>query len=447
MSVRHLAGMALDAPHFLQRQARTHGAITPLRLGRGSTVLITDPDTSRAILVDERAFGKGLGSANPEIEGKSPLRLVLGNGLLTSQGEHHRRQRRLIQPAFHRERIATYADVMVEEAATMLDEWRDGEVRNVHADFAETTLRVLTRTVFDVDLSRDDASTVRRAMAETMRGPGANVVLVAFMRRFAARALDARREAMAGIDEMIQRFIDQRRASGCGRDVLSWLLEARDDDAGHMSDSDVRDEVLTLLLAGHETSTNALSWAFYLLSRHPEVAAALHREVDALGRPVRADDLATLHLTRAIVDESMRLYPPAWVLVRHTPVPVRLLDYDVPAHTTILLSPFVTHRDPKNWRDAAVFDPTRWLTGPEASYSPTPQTRYAFFPFGGGPRMCIGNSFAVMEIALVLATVAQSWELERPTKRPVGMVPRVTLRPRGGMPMVVRQRVGRSGSG
>src|SRR5215468_3373984 len=165
MSVRHLAGMALDAPRFLQRQARTHGAVAPLRLGRGSTVLITDPDTSRAILVDEHSYGKGLGSENPEVEGKSPLRLVLGNGLLTSQGEHHRRQRRLIQPAFHRERIATYADVMVEEATTMLDGWHDGEVRDVHADFAETTLRVLTRTVFDLDLSREDAATVRRAMA------------------------------------------------------------------------------------------------------------------------------------------------------------------------------------------------------------------------------------------------------------------------------------------
>ena len=440
MSVRHLAGMAFDAPHFLERQARAGNGITPLRLGRGSTVLVTDPETARAILVDERAYGKGPGSTNPQVEGQSPLRQVLGNGLLTSQGEHHKRQRRLIQPAFHRERIASYADAMVAETLATLSMWRDGEVRDVHADFAETTLRVLTRTVFDVDLAAADAATVRHAMALSNRGPGANVVLVAFMRRFAKHALAARRETLTGINSMITRFIEQRRAEGSGRDVLSWLLEARDDAAGQMTDRDVRDEILTLLLAGHETSTNALSWSFYLLAQHPDVVAELHREVDALGRPPTAEDLSKLHLTRAIVDESMRLYPPAWIMVRHTPTAVRLLDHDVPAHTTILLSPYITHRDPAHWRDATVFDPGRWLTGPDGAYNPTPPTRHAFFPFGGGPRMCIGNTFALMEIALVLATVAQSWDLERATSRPVRMLPRVTLRPRGGMIMRVRAR-------
>jgi cytochrome P450 len=435
--------MAFDAPHFLQRQARRHGGVAPLRLGRGSTVLITDPEIARSILVDERAYQKGPGSTDPRIEGKSPLRQVLGNGLLTSKGEHHKRQRRLIQPAFHRERIAAYADAMVAETLVMLAGWRSGEIRDVHADFAETTLRVLTRTVFDVGLSGADAATVRHAMSVSNRGLGANVVLVVFMRRFARKALQARREAMAGIDEMIVRFIAARRADpGNGQDVLSWLLEARDDDAGQMTDRDVRDEVLTLLLAGHETSTNALSWAFYLLAQHPAVVASLRRELtQVLGdRPPTVDDLPHLHLTRAIVDESMRLYPPAWVLVRHTPTPVRLRDYDVPAHSTILLSPYVTHRDPAYWRDAGTFDPGRWLTGRDGSYSATPQTRHAFFPFGGGPRMCIGNTFAQMEVALVLATVAQSWDLERPTRRPVRMLPRVTLRPRGGMPMRVHAR-------
>jgi pentalenene oxygenase len=235
--------------------------------------------------------------------GDTPLRAVLGNGLLTSRGEHHKRQRRLIQPAFHHARIASYASVMADEAAAMTATWRDGKTVDLHAAFAATTLRVLTRTVFDVEVTGADAAMVRNAVNATMRGPGANIILVSFAKRFGGRALAARRAALGGIDAMITTLIADRRGSDVDRhDVLSWLLEARDDvDGGGMTDQDVRDEVLTLLLAGHETSTNALSWAYHLLGERPDVADALHAEVDAVldgGRLPTVDDLPKLSFTR-----------------------------------------------------------------------------------------------------------------------------------------------------
>jgi cytochrome P450 len=442
---RQLAAMALDAPRFFQRTAAEHGHLVRLRLGRGPLVLLTDPDATRAVLVDEHAFPKGMGRGVAGGEpGDTPLRAVLGNGLLTSRGEHHRRQRRLIQPAFHHRRIASYADVMVAEAAAMTAEWTDGATVDLHGAFAAATLRVLTRTVFDVEVTGDDAAMIRKAVNDTMRGPGANVILVSFARRLGGRALAARREALADIELVINRLVADRRASSDDRqDVLSWLLAAREDDGGGMTEQDIRDEVLTLLLAGHETSTNALSWAYHLLAEHTEVAAALHAELDdvlADGRPPTAEDLTKLHYTRAVVDESMRLYPPAWMMVRHTRDRARLAGHDIEAGTTILLSPFVVHRDPHWWRDATTFDPTRWLTGPTGEYQAAPQTRNAYFPFGGGPRMCIGNTFALMEIALVLAQTSRHWEMTPKPGHRVGMTPRVTLRPRGGMPMVVHAR-------
>ena len=470
---RQLASMAVDAPRFLQRTAARHGHVVQLKLGRGPVILLTDPDATRAVLVDERSFPKGMGRGVAGGEpGDTPLRAVLGNGLLTSRGEHHRRQRRLIQPAFHHRRIASYADVMVAEAAAMTADWSDGATVDLHGAFAAATLRVLTRTVFDVEVSGDDATMIKKAVNATMRGPGANVILVSFMRRLGGHALAARREALADIDSMINRLVAERRASADDRqDVLSWLLAAREDDTGRvnvdaadggltgdppgavagaagggaagMTEQDVRDEVLTLLLAGHETSTNALSWAYHLLAEHPDVAAALHAELDAVlgdGRAPTAEDVPKLNYTRAVVDESMRLYPPAWMMVRHARDHARLADHEIEAGTTILLSPFIVHRDPHWWRDATIFDPARWLTGPGGEYQATPQTRNAYFPFGGGPRMCIGNSFALMEIALVLAQTSRHWEMTPKPGHRVGMTPRVTLRPRGGMPMVVHAR-------
>ncbi len=439
----HLYGMARHAPIFLDRVARRHGPIVRLRLGRGTVVLVTDPATTRSILVDERAFPKGPGRGMAGGgTGESPLKAVLGNGLLTSKGEHHKQQRRLIQPAFHHERIASYGDVMAAESASMLSGWRADQDVDVHAAFAEATLRILTRTIFSSVLSDEETATVRDAMRATMRGPGANVIMIAASKRFGARAMESRRAAMSGINALIARLIETRRG-GDGNDVLSWLLSARDDETGHgMSDQDVRDELLTLLLAGHETSTNALSWAYYLLARDPAALAKLHAELDDVlgGRLPTARDLARLHYTRAVADEAMRLYPPAWILLRHTAAEAALAGYAVPAGATILMSPYVTHRDPEIWTEADAFRPERWLTGPDGAYQPQPPTRHAYFPFGGGPRMCIGNTFALMEIAMVLATTSSRWELSRPDARTVRMMPRVTLRPRGGMAMTVRPR-------
>jgi cytochrome P450 len=371
-------------------------------------------------------------------------RPLLGNGLLTSEGELHRRQRRLIQPAFHSAQIRAYAGVMAEEAGRLStgSDWVDGAVRDVAADMAAVTLRIVGRTLFTADLG-GDASTVTEAATElitlhqrSLSGWGRLVGRLPLPSRRRARA------AAADLDQVVQRVVTESRAAAAdGGSVLAMLLSARDEDGEPMPDRQVRDEVMTLLLAGHETTANALTWTWLLLDRHPEAAARLHAEVDALPGAPTADDVAALAWTNAVLAESMRLYPPAWATGRRMLEDVTLAGWPVPAGSLVTAVQWLTHRDPRWWSDPLDFRPQRWLT-PDGRYdeSAPGQPRGAYFPFGMGTRVCIGGGFARTEAVMVLATLARDWV---PALVPGHVVkPRTAtiLRPDGGLPMVLHRR-------
>ncbi len=370
-------------------------------------------------------------------------RPLLGDGLLTSEGELHRRQRRLIQPAFHHTQIAGYARVMAEEAARLADrDWVDGATRDVAADMAAVTLRIVGRTLFTTDLS-SDATAVTEAATRLIH---LHARSLSVSRRLLGKLpLPGRKAAAAAteeLDRVVQRMVTESRAGGgAGDSVLAMLLAARDEDGEPMSDRLVRDEVMTLLLAGHETTANALTWTWLLLDQHPEAAARLHAEVDALPGPPTADDLAALPWTNAVLAESMRVYPPAWASGRRVLADVTLGDWTLPAGSLASAVQWLTHRDPRWWPEPERFRPERWLDA-EGAYDETApgQPRGAYFPFGMGTRVCIGGSFARTEAALVLATLAREWAPALVPGRVVKPLPATILRPRGGLPMVLHRR-------
>jgi cytochrome P450 len=383
-----------------------------------------------------RSTGKGRST-----EKSRPL---LGDGLLTSSGDLHRRQRRLIQPAFHAAQIRGYARVMAEEAIRLpaTGDWADGATRDVAADMAAVTLRIVGRTLFTTDLSAD-ASTVTDAATTLihlhLRSLSTRRQLIGRLPLPGRRAWDT---AVADLDRVVQRMVTESRESGAGGDsVLAMLLAARDSDGTPMPDRQVRDEVMTLLLAGHETTANALTWTWLLLDQHPEAAARLHAEVDALPGPPTVDDLAALPWTNAVLAESMRVYPPAWASGRRILADVTLGGWTLPAGSLASAVQWITHRDPRWWPDPEQFRPARWLT-PEGTYDENApgQPRGAYFPFGMGNRVCIGASFARTEAAMVLASLAREWAPTLVAGHEVRPLPATILRPRGGLPMVLHRR-------
>jgi cytochrome P450 len=417
---------------FLQRAAG-HGDVTHFRIARDHAYLVATPELVREL------FGP-LGRAGRKGRGLEQTRLLLGQGLLTSEGELHRRQRRLIQPAFHAGRVEAYSASMRTAAAELPARagWRDGEVRDVAADMAALTLRIVGQTLFDADLT-DDSTAVSGALAEllgrfqrTMLPGGALLNRVPLP---STRRLNA---AIATLDEVVFRLIDEARRSGeDDGTVLAMLLAARDEHGDPMPDRQVRDEVLTLMLAGHETTANALAWTWLLLDENPAAAARLHAELDAA--PSDAGP-SRLPWTRAVVAESMRLYPPAWVVGRRMVTDVELAGWAVPAGSLVLASQWITHRDPRWWAEAAAFRPERWI-GPDGYDDAAPgQPRGAYFPFGMGRRVCIGESFAWTEAVLALAALARDWAPALVPGHPVELRPAVTLRPRYGLRMTLHRR-------
>jgi cytochrome P450 len=402
--------------------------------------VVSDPAAIQEALTTASVYAKGVPTPDdPTGPGVQPLAELLGNGLLTSAGELHRHQRRLLQPLFHRERISEYAAAFAELAAP--DDWDDGQQRDLHHDMVEITLAVIARTVFDVDLDTQVATTIRRTLELDLSpnpgiGPGARIA--ARLRLPAARRVEAGRRELRGV---VQQLIADRRRTGTGgRDVLSLLLDARDADTGEaMSDDQIADEALTLLLAGHETTANALSWALSLLARHPEAQARLHAELDDVltpGRRVGLDDVPRLVWTAAVVNEAMRLYPPAWMMARRLLEDRTVCGYSLAAGSLLILSPYVVHRDPQWWPSPDAFLPERWLDEDAGAQRP----RYAYFPFGGGSRQCIGNSFAQLEAVVILAERCRCWSYAPVGPQPPATRPRVTLRPAAGVPLTVHAR-------
>jgi cytochrome P450 len=425
---------ARDPLGFIERAA-TLGPIVTIRLGPLTARLLSDPaDIERVMVSSSKSFVKDAFARD--------LKVVIGDGLLISDGDFWRRQRRLVQPAFHRERLAAYAAEMSSCAERMVAGLRDGEVRDVHADMMGLTLDIVARTLFGAEVS-GHAADVREALEVVMAHYASAVsVILPIVDRLPLERNRRFRDAVRTLDAIVYGIIERRRAAPDEDrgDLLAMLLAARDEDGSRMTDQQVRDEAMTLFLAGHETTANALSWALLLLSRNPEVDARLGDEVASAlgGRTPTLSDLPRLAYVEHVVTEALRLYPPAWALGREVHEPVELRGVHFPVGEQIWLSPWVMHHDARYFDDPGAFDPGRWADG-LARRLP----RFAYFPFGGGPRLCVGNAFAMMEATLVLATLVQRFRFEVEPRARVVPLPSITLRPKNGIRATLRARVTR----
>jgi len=420
-----------DPIALLERAARA-GDVVALPLPRFPLVLVNRPELVWDVLAtNNHGFMKG-----PTMQ---IAKRLLGESLLTSEGDVHARQRRLIQPVFHHERIDAYADDMVALGERAADRWRSGDTLDVHQEMARLTLAIVGRTLFATDVEAEESREISAALTE---------VLAQFNRAFSPFLPITQRlplpstrrfqHARRVFDRTIYAMIADRRARGTiDGDLLSLLLQAREAGAG-MTDTQVRDEAITLFLAGHETTANALTWTWYLLSQHLEAEAALHSELAEVlgGRAPTVDDVPRLAVTSAVLSESMRLYPPAWAIGRRALVEHMADGFAIPAGSVVVVSPWLLHHDDRWWPEPATFRLDRWTDEARAE-----RPRHAYIPFGGGPRMCIGEGFARMEAVLLLATIAQRWRFQRESEETVAMQPGVTLRPRTGMPMRAIERV------
>ena len=422
-----------DPITFFQHLADTYGPIAHYKLGPEHIVFINDPELIKEVLITQHAnFVKE--------RTQERMKILVGEGLITSNGSFHIRQRRLAQPAFHRARVDAYADTMVAYAQRMRESWQAGETRDVALEMMHLALSVVGKTLFGSDVE-SEVTEIAAEVNAVMRLYNFLVALPKLERflELPVPGLLRFRRARRRLDATVYRMIAEHRAGGGDTgDLLSMLLAARYDDGSAMSDQQLRDEVMTIFLAGYETTANALTWTWYLLSQNPEAEARMHGEIDeVLGvRKAAIADVPHLQYTRMVIAESMRLYPPAWAMGRRALADFSLGGYQFPARTSVFMSQFVMQRDPKYFADPLRFDPERFSPANEAS-----RPRFAYFPFGGGARQCIGENFAWMELVLVLATLAQKWKLRLVPGHPVQPQPLITLRPRFGMKMTLEPRV------
>lgn len=422
-----------DPLGFTTRCAREFGDIVSARFLYVPCFFIFHPDYIEQILVaQQRNFIKSVSLQTPF------MRRLVGNGLLSSEGEFWKRQRRLAQPAFHRERMHGYTQTMSAYTERMLAQWHAGETRDIHEEMMQLTLEIVAKTLFDADVT----STAKEV------GELLSIIVEPFSYQASFKwILDNRLPTPAHrrfhrtaqrLDEIIYSIINERRAQQTDRgDLLSMLLAAQDEDGGHMTDKQLRDEAITIFLAGHETTAIAMSWTFYLLAEAPAVEEKLLAELQAVlgGRTPQMSDLPNLKFTEQIIKEAMRLYPPAYAIGRQAREDFELGGYRLPAKSQVFMFPYVTQRDPRFFPEPENFLPTRWT---EEFTKQLP--RYAYYPFGGGPRLCIGNSFALMEAALILATIAQKFRLHLAPGQTITPLPSVTLRPANGIKMTLLPR-------
>ncbi len=423
---RYLRAVQRAPIPFFARLAREYGDASMFSIGPQKIVFFNHPDLVRELLVTQNRFFH-----KSRVLQRS--KIVFGEGLLTSEDPLHLRQRRLVQPAFHRDRIARYAEVMVERAARTRDRWREGQELDIHQEMMRLTLEVVAKTLFDADVE-SEAGEIGAALTRLIDlFPHLMNPLAPLLQKLPIPSTIRFRRAVERLDRTIYNIIGERRASGEDRgDLLSMLLLAQDveGDGGGMTDQQVRDEAMTLFLAGHETTANALAWTFYLLAQHPDVAETLRAHVAS--QPIAAADYPRLDFAEMVLAESMRHFPPAWAVSRLALEDVVIGDWLVPRGAVAVVCEAVMHRDPRFWPDSDRFDPTRFT--PEAKAT---RPKFAYFPFGAGPRICIGESFAWMEGVLMLATLAQRWRMEL-LSRDVEPQASITLRPKGGIRVEVR---------
>jgi cytochrome P450 len=419
-----------ESPLEMFSELARYGDVVGIRVVNLRNIFVNHPDFIEDVLIGHpRRYVKGrVLRAN---------RHVFGQGLLTSEGDFWLRQRRLVQPAFHRAQIAAYAETMVQYAQRMLEGWRGGEERDVHQEMLRLTLEIVVKTLFDADVTRD-AQDVGKSL-ELLLELGANFRRTLFIPHWMPTPTNLRiKREIAFIESILYRIIGERRASGRDAgDLLSMLLHVRDEDGSRMTDKQLRDETITLFLAGHETTASSLSWTWWLLARNPAMEAKLHAELDEVlgGRPPSLEDLPLLPYTGNVITESLRLYPPAWGLARVAVENHELAGYPVKKGMGVAMAQWVVHRDTRWFEAPEEFRPERW-EGDFIKRIP----RFAYFPFGGGPRQCIGNSFALMETTLILATVAQKYRLRLVPDHPVVPLASITLRPRYGVRVMLELR-------
>jgi cytochrome P450 len=421
-----------DRLKAITRWHREYGDVVQARFGPRPILFLHRPELVEDVLVAQnRKFIKHYRLRT--------AKRTLGKGLLTSEGEFWRTQRKLAQPAFHRDRISAYADVMVQYTEQMLASWNDGETRDVQAEMMRLTLQIVARTLFAAEIGTESAAAskaMESLLHASMKRMGRLIPVPDWLPTPANFVVErsARR-----LDQIILAIIARRRESGEDRgDLLSMLLHAQDEESGsRMTDQQLRDEVMTLFLAGHETTANTLAWVWYLLANRPEAESSLHDELDlVLGErlPTMAD-LPRLVYTGLVVTEALRLFPTVWMLGRENIEPVELGGYMIQNGTTVFMPQWTIHRDPRWFDDPESFRPERWARGLQEQIH-----RYAYFPFGGGPRICIGNNFALMESALLLATIARRFRLRLAPDAVVTPLPSMTLRPSHGVKVVVARR-------
>jgi cytochrome P450 len=431
--VGNLAAFRARPIEFLMNIARDYGDLPYFRLGPYHAYLVNHPDYVRDVFVTNQGnFTKS--------RALQRARVLLGQGLLTSEGQFHLRQRRLVQPAFHRDRLAGYAAVMSDYAVRCRDSWSAGRTLDVSEEMMRLTLSVVGKTLFSADVE-SEAPEIGEALTTVLKM--FRMLMMPFSEYLEKLPLPSIRrfeKARDRLDQTIYGLIRERRKNGeDSGDLLSMLLLAQDEEAdgGTMTDTQVRDEALTLFLAGHETTANALTWTWYLLSQNPECEARLHQELDAVlaGRAPSMADLPALRYSEMVFAEAMRLYPPAWAIGRMSKEPFELGGLSIAAKSICILSPYVTQRDARWFPDPERFDPERWTA--EAREA---RPKFSYFPFGGGTRVCIGERFAWMEGVLILATLAQKWKLRLDPGQRVEPLPLITLRTKYGMKMVVEAR-------
>jgi cytochrome P450 len=422
-----------DSLGFIERMRREHGDIVWSRFLYVPALFLYHPKEIEYVLTtNAKNFRKAM-----TLRSNFFHRLV-GNGLLTSEGEEWKRQRRLSNPAFHRERVATYATTMVDFTKRMTAGWREGESRDMHREMMRLTLEIVVRCLFRADVS-NDVDQVGAILGEMVKPFAAQATLKWILNNRLPTPEHIRFHRLSRrIDKVVYRIIAERRASGKDEgDLLSMLLAAHDEDGSGMNDQQLRDEVMTLFLAGHETTALTLSWAWYLLGKSSDAERKFHAELDTVlgDRDATFADLPRLKYTEQIVKESMRLYPPAYGLGREAINDCEIGGYPVPAGTQVFMFQWATHRDERFFDQPQEFQPDRWTPEFESRLP-----KYAYFPFGAGPRVCIGASFAMMEMILVLATIGQKFRLQLDPDQPVETYPAMSLRPKPGVRVTIHAR-------
>ncbi len=429
----HVYESRRDPLNFMLKLAREYGDLSTFQVGRDRVYFVNSPEGVHDVLVNHYDnFLKG--------RGRTRSWKLIGQGILLSDGELHKRQRRLAQPAFHRQRVATYAEEMVSGAARCSARWQDGQTLDIWPEMLRLTLGVVGHTLFsaDVESQNDEVGSALRDVMVRFRAfklPGSGLLDRLPLPQIARLHRGQRR-----LRELVLKLIEERRRTGRDHgDLLSMLILAEDEDSADvMTSEQVWQEALTIFVGGFDTIATALMWTFYALSQNPEVEARLHDELDAVivdGRPASFEDLRHLQYTERVLSEALRLYPPTWRLVRRAIRDFPIGEHCIPADSLVVLCQYTMHRDPRFFPEPEVFDPQRWT--PEAR---TARPSYSFFPFGGGPRRCLGESFAITEGVLVLATLARHWRLRLDEGHKVEVLPQHLLRAKTGMRMRLEHR-------